>query len=240
LSAIRRRFLATLAERQQSLQQLVRQVGATATAAASRDSSLAATIHALPTALREVRSVVGSLVPFGDVATPVLANLAIGARVLTPTLAELGPASQSGRELLALLPPLVKQADPLLGQLRRFSVAAPPLTRGLPPLLCELNPVLSYLVPYQREVGAFFGNVGMSNDAADQLGRNPITVFPTVDTNSVRFKDSLPTKLTEKLMGALGVPYSPMKYNPYPRPGTVAAPQPFDGNVPTVPSMCKA
>lgn len=231
-------LLGTLAERQASLRQLVSQVDSTAQAAASRDASIAQTVKALPTTLTQVKTVAGDLVPFGNIATPVLANLATGATALTPTLSQLTPASEAGVALLRELPSLVKRANPLLDRLTTFSGVAPALTTALPTLLCQLNPMLTYLDRYRREIGAFVGNVGMANDAPDNLGRNPIAVFPTVDTNSVRFDNSLLTNSTETILKALGVPYEPMQYNPYPKPGTVGDPQPFDGQVPTVPSAC--
>jgi phospholipid/cholesterol/gamma-HCH transport system substrate-binding protein len=231
-------LMNSLASRSSSLQQLIADVNVTAHAAAARDLSIARTVQVLPDTLRRITAVAGDLRPFGDIAAPVLANLTSGATALTPALRELAPASAAGTALLQGLPALVTHANPLLRSLRHFASVAPRLTRSIPGLLCELNPMLGYLDPFRADIGSFFAGVSMVNDAADDFGRNPIAVFPTVDTNSLRFGNGLLAKSTETVLRALGIPYEPMQYNPYPKPGTVASPQPFDGHVPTVASAC--
>jgi len=231
--------LGTLAERKRSLQSLTRSLETTARTAAERDKSIAGIVRTLPATLRNVRIAAGGLERFGDAATPVLTDLTEAAGPLTTSLRALTPAASATRRLLVGLPKLTQRANPLLGRLRTFAKQAPALTREIPSLLCQTNPILDYLAPYHREAGSFFANVGMSNDAGDQLGRNPITVVAGVDANALRMFDGLAPNLVDQLLDATGVEvFKQMQYNPYPKPGSLLSPQPFDGKVPEVKATC--
>lgn len=230
----------TLADRRAALQGLVRDLDTSARAAAARDEALGETVRRLPATLRDIKGAADRLGTFGTVARPVLADLATGATRLTPSVRNLGPAATSTSRLLRRLPQLTARANPLLQQLRGFAKAAPPLTAALPRLLCQANPILDYLAPFHREAGAFFANVSMVNDATDQLGRNPITVIPSFDANAIRTFNGLAPKTVDSLLKATGFStfYHSMAYNPYPKPGDVSSPQPWDGKVPDVKAAC--
>ena len=228
-----------LGRRRAGLTTLVRELDRTATAAAGRDRAIAATVRALPRTLAGVRRAADALGTFGDAATPVLADLVTGAQELTPSLRALGPAATSARRLLEGLPALTRRADPMLVALKSFSKAAPQLTAEIPNLACQINPALDYLAPYRKETGAFFSNVSMVNDVVDQIGRNPIMVVASFDANAVRTANNVAPATVEKLLkaGGLGV-YKQMQYNPYPKPGDLHDPQPWDGKVPQVAATC--
>lgn len=229
----------TLADRDTALRSLVRDARITAQAVRERDDELRQTVREIPPTMRRVDAVTRSFATLSHRATPVVRDLTSGARALTPTMARLGPAAAEATDFLRRVGPLTKAADPLLTELEQFSKDAPSATRALPKLLCELNPALAYLAPYSRETGSFFANVGMTTDAIDQLGRTPIIVKAAVDANSLAAFDGVARKTVDQLLNTFGVSqYQQLRFNPYPKPGTVGDRKPWDGEVPRVHSTC--
>lgn len=233
-------LFATLVDRRTNLANLVRQLDTAAAAAAARDRAISATVHALPATLANTRQAAAALGRLGTVGRPVLRDLTSGTGALTPSLRDLAPSAAAARGLLDKLPALTAKANPLLTQLTAFAKAAPALTGELPKLTCQLTPALAYLAPYNKEAGAFFSNVAMVNDVVDQIGRNPIRVVAAVDPNAIRIGDNAAPDTVNKLVKATGLDVlaKPMQYNPYPKPGDLQKPKPWDGKVPQVPSTC--
>lgn len=232
-------LLQTLSSRGQALELLIRQAREAALAASARDTSIAEMVRRLPGVLRQAQRLSRPLATFGDVSTPVLANLARAATALTPAIDQLAPASASAQQFLHRLPPVLRVADPLLHQLSAFSAAAPALTHAVPPLLCQLNPALEYLKPYHRDIGGFFADMGMVNDEQDNLGRNMVQTLGAAGIHTLGVYTPEMRKQLQGMLEALGIGkvYNVVGYNPYPQPGTAGHPQPM-GSVPRV-DPCK-
>jgi hypothetical protein len=88
----------------------------------------------------------------------VLTNLAGAVTNLKPTIDLLTPASTHGIKLVRALG---DASAALQSVLRNLEQAQPTASRALPAvhaLTCQLNPMLRFLAPYDKDIGAFFDN----------------------------------------------------------------------------------
>lgn len=230
------RVLQSIGDRRAQLQQLIRQGKRTADAVAARDTRLAQTVRALPALLRQADTTAGRLGGFSAVAAPVVDHLTQAAVDLQPTVTDLQPAATAARRLFDRVPRLTRAVDPLLGRLAQTSRAVAPLARNLDPMLAELNPGLRYLTPYAKEFGAFFANTGGANNEYDAEGAI-IRVYPQFGLESLGLLSPSARKLYDRLLDVTGASsIAQLRTNHYPGPGTVGAPDAFDGKVPQLTS----
>lgn len=226
--------LEALGERDAAFRGLVTDAKRTAEVVAERDEKLAEVIDELEPTLDRAQSSVATLSDFSGRATPVVRDLKVASKNLVPTVRDLEPAARDSRRLFAELEPFLDRVDPLLTELTPASDALKGLVRPLDAVLRQANPLANYLKDYDRELGAFFSNVSAMNNSRDGIG-NRGRVFPVVNVDSLTGLNSVHGELVEALVAAGGAQelYNP-RANPYPKPGTVGEPQPFDGTVPRV------
>lgn len=221
-------------DRTADVRSLARSAKATAVAVAGRDQRLRETIDELPATLRRARSASARLGRFSVRAAPVVRDLRLAARDLGPVVRDLEPTARDARQVLVALQPLLLRMDPLLGRLRTFTTAARPLVPSLDALLRQLSPALAYLAPYRREFGAFFANVGSANDTRDAVGQIA-RVHPQVsEASGSTLQPEAKKALDAILKAGLATRAHVIGTNPYPKPGGVAEPKPFDGSYPRV------
>lgn len=225
--------LEAFGERDAAFRGLVVDAKRTAEVVAARDDKLAEVIDELKPTLDRAESSVAKLSGFSVRATPVTRDLKLASANLAPAVRDLEPTSRQTRQLFDELEPFLDRVEPLLGELRPASGALADLVRPLDAFLRQANPIANHLKPYDRELAAFFSNVGdiVSKDAIGNRGR----VFPVFNVSSVTGLNSVHTRLVKSLVAAGGAQafYDP-KTNPYPKPGTVGKPQVFDGSYPQV------
>lgn len=226
--------MKSFADRTDAVRLLSNAAKTTAVAVSARDQALQDAFNALPSFLDQTRTSTARLGSFSTRATPVIANLDTASRYLAPAIRDLQPAAAGTRTLVRLLPGFVNAANPLFDKLSGFSTAANPAIQGLDATLRQVNPFLTYLSPYQQEFGSFFGNVGSAVDSVDAVGHLG-RVMPIVSANSYANTTPAESALIHALadQALLSLPVH-VGNNAYPHAGTLANPQPFDGNYPHV------
>jgi phospholipid/cholesterol/gamma-HCH transport system substrate-binding protein len=224
--------LQALGERRDDLRGFARTARQTAQAVGARDAQLAALVRELPATLRRARSSARTLGSFSGRATPVLSDLRAATRDLTPVMRDLGPVAADARELLTDVPRLTARVDPLLRRLRTFAAATRGAIGPLDGVLRQAGPAVAHLARYNKEIGAFFAGFGSAldtNDAVGRIGR----VHAQIGESSFGALGPSARKALDALLAAGAVTkIHQVRSNPYPAPGTVGAPQPFDGHYP--------
>ena len=229
--------LQAIGERKQDLRTLAVAATRSAQAASSRDTALAAALHALPATLKQAKESTARLGAFSNRATPTITTLRSAARNLGPVVQDLYPTATQGRALFRQLPGLIKVANPLLDKLSTFATATSPTIDKLGAFLGQANPALTYLKPFNTEFGAFFANVGSALDTHDALG-NIGRVFGVLSENSVGALTVNEQKAIDALIKAGGL--EKVHYvgsNSYPKAGSIGSPLAAgDGNYPSIPA----
>lgn len=225
--------MAAVGRREQQVQTLIRSAKTTAEAVAARDEQLRQTFAELPPTMRQARGSLATLAGFSRRATPVVATLDDAVRRLGPVVSDLRPTAVDARALVRDLPRFMAVADPMLKQLTSFSTAVRPVLDPLDASLREINPALEFIAPYYRELGSTLANMGsaFNHDRYGHFGH----VFPLVSPASAAvwspaMKDAFDALLEA---GVVGEAFKPQN-NAYPKPGTMAEPEPFDGRYPRV------
>jgi phospholipid/cholesterol/gamma-HCH transport system substrate-binding protein len=226
--------MSAFGERGQDLRRLIVAAKQAAQAAASRDRRLSESLDELPPTLSQARASVGKLASFAGRATPVIRQLRLATGDLAPAIRDLGPAARQGRRLFRELRPFLAAADPLLSELRPAADKLRAVGPSLDALLREANPALSYLKPYAPEVGSFFSNIPAILKTTDALG-HVVRTFPMFSDRAFTGYPKQLRDLVDTLgrTGAAGQFHNP-RQNPYPKPGTVGDPQPYDGQYPRI------
>jgi phospholipid/cholesterol/gamma-HCH transport system substrate-binding protein len=229
--------LQAFGDQTEAVRTLAVQADAAAGAAASRDAELASALEQLPGTLAQARATVTQLGSFAQRQTPVLADLTSIARQATPLFTDLGPTAARTRALFAALPAAMRQARPLLSQLVPLSRRLGPAMVALDSLLAQADPALGYLAPFSKELGSFFADNGAALGGTDTSG-NFARVFPIVAASTFAGLSPLERKAIETLLGAgIGGKSAAEGTNPYPKPGTIADPQPASGTYPRLTAL---
>jgi phospholipid/cholesterol/gamma-HCH transport system substrate-binding protein len=184
-------------------------------ATASRDEKLAETITLLPGLLDRVKAAAPPVRQLAGALTPLADPLLRAAPDLEAALGELPGATA---ELRALLPELNRNLDALPGTLTRTPAVAADASALIPVLrvgLADVNPMLAYLAPYARDIGAFAANAAQVVTAS---GLNAGRFLLVIDAGSFT-GDAVTSKV----------------HNAYPPAGGATNPKPFSGSVPRVP-----
>jgi phospholipid/cholesterol/gamma-HCH transport system substrate-binding protein len=229
------KVLDALGRRQDALRGLIADAGRAAAAASARDGELRATLRRLPAALRATIATTSELRRLATVATPVVGDLRVASRRLTPAVAQLGPAAADARRLTARLPRTAVRLDALLPSLTRFARQATPALAPLRSVLTQLEPLTRVLAPYGEDVGAWFQTLGAAASVYDGNG-HAVQVQPLFDEQTLA--GSLPASL-QAVVDAAGK-RSPLavlrstSFNAYPAPHTADAPRPLSATPPRV------
>lgn len=180
------------------------------------------TMRRMPHLLGTTREATGKVTGLSRDLAPVASDLNAAAPALNDALRQLPPAT---KDLRGLLPSLDGALDRAPGTLDRVPALARDV-RGLAPganeVLRDVNPMLNYLRPYGRDVGAMLASFGASMDVPVENGLRPIRLGPVVDSASVK---GVPVPLQ----------VDPLHWNnPYPGPGMAGSPAPWRGVFPRI------
>jgi len=127
---------------------------------ASRNQDIEALFRAFPTFQDESRLTVDRLQRFAVNADPLSRQLVPVAEQLSPTLIAFGKLAPEAKKLFEALPPVIKEAPTGFPALRKlFRDDFPPLLRASEPFVRNLNPVVTGLDLYKRDIAASFGNL---------------------------------------------------------------------------------
>jgi phospholipid/cholesterol/gamma-HCH transport system substrate-binding protein len=177
----------------------------TAEAVAARDQRLGATLDALPSFLRQSRITSGRLINFSRLATPVMGELAVAAQELTPAVRDLGPAASEGQHTVTELDAFARAALPTVSRLRPFSRAGQGLVPPLAAILRQLNPLISYLSRYSLDINRFFGIFSGVTEHTDQVGHVARPLIPISRSYLAGIVPASVQKLLQKYSGQLDV-----------------------------------
>lgn len=208
------RVLTALAERRTQLSALVEDASTLAAATSGQEEDLRAVVRALPPLMTTARGSSDDLERLSTALAPVARNLTAAAPHLTAALRQLPGTS---RDLRAMLPSLDAVLDDAPATLTRTPALAKDVTGLLPAaeqVLADLNPMLGYLAPYDRDLVAWFTNFAQTVGLGDVNGK-AFRVMPVLNDQSFK-----------------GYPFStnlgPLdRFNPMPAPGSLEDPGPY-------------
>jgi phospholipid/cholesterol/gamma-HCH transport system substrate-binding protein len=127
---------------------------------ARRDRDIEALFRAFPTFQDESRLTLDRLKTFALKADPLFRQLIPAAEQLSPTLIAFANLAPEAKGFFEGLAPVIARAPTGFPALRRlFRDEFPPLLRAVDPFLRNLNPLLTGLNLYRREITSFFANV---------------------------------------------------------------------------------
>jgi phospholipid/cholesterol/gamma-HCH transport system substrate-binding protein len=127
---------------------------------AARDQDIEALFRAFPTFQDESRETVDRLRGFAVNADPLSKQLVPVAEELSPTLVKFSELAPEAKKLFLALPPAIKEAPTGFPALRKlFRDDFPPLLRSSEPFVRNLDPLVTGLDLYKREVAATAGNL---------------------------------------------------------------------------------
>jgi ABC-type transporter Mla subunit MlaD len=133
---------------------------------AGRNEDIEALFRAFPTFLDESRLTVDRLQGFATNADPLSKQLVPVAEELSPTLIKFGELAPEAKKLFEALPAVERLAPTGFPALRKlFRDDFPPLLRAVDPFVRNLNPLVTGLGLYKREVTSFFGNLAVATNA---------------------------------------------------------------------------
>jgi len=157
--------LEALRGRQGQLADLIRSSNAVFTTAAARDRDIEALFRAFPTFLDESRLTFRRLKTFAVNADPLMRQLVPAAEELSPTLISLSRLAPEAEGFFEGFGPVIARSDTAFPALRRFfRDDFPVLLRALDPFLRNLNPIVTGLGLYKRELTATMANVAAATN----------------------------------------------------------------------------
>jgi len=190
-------------------------------ATAGQRGNLATTMRAMPALLDSTHEATGKLGELSGSLAPVAADLNRAAPDLNKALLQLPAVTSDLRGALPALRGTLDAAPATLDRIPTFGSDVRALVPGADLMLRDVNPMLAYLQPYGRDIGAMFANFGASKDVLID-GVRPVRLAPIF--NSATFRGN-----------PLPITADPLHWNnPYPEPGTADDPAPFKGEYPRV------
>ena len=158
--------LQALRGREGRLAELIRNSDAVFSTTAARNRDIEALFRAFPTFQDESRLTFDRLKEFAIEADPLLRQLVPAAEELSPTLIALSRFAPQAKGFFEGVEPVIDRAPSGFGSLRKFLRGDfPTLLRAVDPFLRNLNPILTGLDLYKREVTALLGNVTAATNA---------------------------------------------------------------------------
>jgi phospholipid/cholesterol/gamma-HCH transport system substrate-binding protein len=152
--------------REGQLAELIRNSDAVFRTAAARDRDIEALFRAFPTFLDEFRITLDRLKEFAIDTDPLMRQLVPAAEQLSPTLIALSKFAPEAKGFFEGFAPVIARAPTAFPAARKFfRDDFPVLLRALDPFLRNLNPILTGLGLYKREITAAMGNVAAATNA---------------------------------------------------------------------------
>lgn len=191
-------------------------------ATAGQRRAIEDTMQATPRLLGSARVATGELGELSGPLAPVAADLKAAAPDLNSALQQLPAVTNDLRGLLPALDGTLDAAPATLERIPTFGSDVRTLVPGAELMLRDINPMLAYMKPYGRDVGAMIASFGASFDLAVENGIRPIRLSPIFNSASLR-GNPLPMTIDPNHWN-----------NPYPTPGQMENPAPFSGEYPRV------
>jgi ABC-type transporter Mla subunit MlaD len=158
--------LHALRGREGELAGLIRNSNAVFSTTAARDRDIEALFRAFPTFEDEQKLTFNRLKAFALNSDPLFRQLVPAAKQLSPTLVAFSNLAPQAKGLFEGLETVIDRAPSGFPALRKFLRGDfPVLLRALDPFLRNLNPILTGLGLYKREVTSLMGNVAAATNA---------------------------------------------------------------------------
>ncbi len=158
--------LNALRGRQGELASLIRNSNAVFSTTAARDRDIEALFRAFPTFEDEQKLTFNRLKEFAVNSDPLFRQLVPAAEQLSPTLVAFSNLAPQAKGFFEGLETVIDRAPSGFPALRKFLRGDfPVLLRALDPFLRNLNPILTGLGLYKREVTSLMGNVAAATNA---------------------------------------------------------------------------
>jgi ABC-type transporter Mla subunit MlaD len=152
--------------REGQLGQLIQSSNQVFQTTAAREDDLEALFKAFPTFLDEFRVTLDRLRTFAVDTDPLMRQLVPAAEELSPTLIALARFSPEAKGFFEGLLPVIENSSDGFPALRKlFRDEFPPLLRAADPFLRNLNPVITGIGLYRRELAAAMANVAAATNA---------------------------------------------------------------------------
>ena len=187
-------------------------------ATAGQHEALEATMRQLPGTLVSAKTATGDLTELSTALGPVAADLHRAAPDLNQALVRLPGITGDLRGLLPSLEGTLDEAPATLDRVPTLGADVRGAVPGLRTVLQDANPILGYLKPYGRDLGAMLASFGASFESTAEDGLHTVRLAPIVDSSSLK-NYPLPIERLDPTHWA----------NPYPRPGQARHPAPFEG-----------
>jgi phospholipid/cholesterol/gamma-HCH transport system substrate-binding protein len=207
-------IMNAIGQRTQALDEFARGASSTFQAMAARDLTLTGFVEHLPAVLGTVAPVTyprgagpglkTALTPYSlttvegggtnitrelGVATPpaisLVNNLTTAMQQLKPAVDLLTPGSTSGIKVLSALGGASPALKHILVGLEQLQPSAAEAFPALHSLMCQANPVIRFLSPYGKDLGAFFGNFGAAMDPYGAAGGHQMLTSAVVDPTAI-------------------------------------------------------
>jgi phospholipid/cholesterol/gamma-HCH transport system substrate-binding protein len=196
--------------RQGELASLIQSSNAVFQTTARRNRDIEALFLAFPTFLDESKLTLNRLKEFSLNTDPLIKQLIPAAEQLSPTLVAFGNLAPEAKGFFEGLIPVINRAPTGFPALRKIvRDDFPPLLRALDPFIRNLNPLLTGLNLYKREVTGFVGNVSSASNLflTETLanGQHPFVLRAMAHLNPETVA-SYPTRLTSNRNSAYSPP----------------------------------
>ncbi|MEX0973416.1 MAG: MlaD family protein [Solirubrobacterales bacterium] len=205
--------------REGQLASLIRNSNAVFSTTAARNRDIEALFRAFPTFEDEQRLTFNRLKEFAVNADPLFRQLVPAAEELSPTLIAFSRLAPQAKGLFEGLETVIDRAPNGLGSLRRFLRSDfPVLLRAVDPFLRNLNPLVTGLDLYKRELTGAMGNVAAATNAVrlsttgkqihylralGPFGPESLATYPTRLTNNRNSAYSRPGSASRLARGLL-------------------------------------
>jgi phospholipid/cholesterol/gamma-HCH transport system substrate-binding protein len=170
------KVLAAVSQSPSALQGAITNSNTVFATTAARNAELAAAVKAFPAFLVSTRETIARVERFAVTTKPLIDELKPGAAQLSPALEAVAQVAPALEDLMVSLAPLTAAAHTGVPALQKFLDVGTPSPAGaskgvlvaLTPYLKNLDPVITYINSFRREIAGFFANGTASTQAIAQ------------------------------------------------------------------------
>ncbi|MCU4184408.1 MlaD family protein [Acidiferrimicrobium sp. IK] len=153
-------LVGVLDEGQGQIGQLVTSAQQVNQTTANAQAAVAATIESLPGLMQSIHGAAGSVTQLSTTLQPIATNLQSSAGDLNYDLVNLPPLTSQLDALQPTLNSSLVEAPATLGPVQTTATQVDQLLPSLAYTLSDLDPMVAYLAPYNRDIAAFASNFG--------------------------------------------------------------------------------
>lgn len=215
-------IMTAIGQRTQALQQFAHGARETFDTVAGRDVALKRMLGQVQYAFQGAKVITDSLTMHSRQLGPVLTSLTSAIAKLSPAVDRLTPAARNGIQIVGALNSASPALRSVLVNLTKLQPSASAALPAVHALTCQVDPMLRYLAPYGRDMGAFFENFGAA-DSPYSPNHELLTSALVDPTHFFRGLETQPVSAALTTLINLGIfkkfANSKLGYDPAPGPG---------------------